>query len=99
MKDEDKSTEQRLNELERLRRRVAELEGTQEKPLCTKKARGESEEKLRLLQENVPSDYQSLDQNERMLKKFLGGFTSGDMFEPGSGNPVGKRRLANDVRI
>lgn len=77
MKDDDKSTEQLLNELGRLRRRVAELEGTEAKPLRTETARGGSEEKLRLLQENVPSDHKSLDEKERMLSSILAASPAG----------------------
>ncbi len=71
MKDEDKSTEQLLNELKQLRRRVAELDGTEAKPLCTEKAPGESEQKLRLLHENVSRGHQTSDENERMLNSIL----------------------------
>ena len=77
MKDEDKSTEQLLNELERLRCRVAELEESEAKLLCTEKTPGESEERLRLLQDNVPSDHKSLDENERMLRSILAASPAG----------------------
>ena len=45
--------------------------------MCTEKAPGESEEKLRLLQENVSPDHRSLDENERMLKSILAASPAG----------------------
>ena len=77
MKDEDKTTGRLPNEVERLRRRIAELEESEAKLLCTEKALGESEEKLRLLQDNVPSDHKSLDENERMLRSILAASPAG----------------------
>ncbi len=77
MKDEDKSKEQLLNELIQLRGRIAELEESEAKPLCTEKAPGESEEKLRLLQENVSRIISLLDENERMLRSILAASPAG----------------------
>ena len=71
MNDEDKSKEQLLNELKQLRRRVSELEDSETKLLSAEKALKETSERLRLLQEDVPPDSQTLDDGKRMLKAIL----------------------------
>ncbi len=77
MKEEDRPTEQLLNELMKLRSRVAELEGTEAKPSCAEQTPGESEGKLPLFQENVSPDHRSWDENERMLKSILAASPAG----------------------
>jgi two-component system, cell cycle sensor histidine kinase and response regulator CckA len=52
-----------LKELESLRHRVAELEDTQSRLTSMEEALRESEERFRLLYENAPLGYQSLDEN------------------------------------
>jgi len=49
MKDEDKTSDQLIDELTKLRRRVAELGAVQVESKQTYKAFGESEEKYRVL--------------------------------------------------
>ena len=53
MKDEDRSTEQLLNELMQLRSRVAELEESESKLLHTEKSLRESEQRYRSLFDNM----------------------------------------------
>ena len=45
--------------------------------MCTEKAPGETDERLRSLQDNVPSDHKSLDENERMLRSILAASPAG----------------------
>lgn len=71
MQDEQMSTQQLLNELTRLRHRVAELEESEAKPVCTEKSHAESKPKPRSSQETIPPDGQSSEENERMLKSIL----------------------------
>jgi hypothetical protein len=58
-----------FNELVWLRRRVAELDGTEAKPLCTEKAPGESEQKLDC-STRILRGHQTSDENERILRAF-----------------------------
>ncbi len=71
MNDKDKSTEQLLNELRELRRRVSELEDSEAKLLSTEKPLKGSKESQRLLHEDAPPGSQSLDDSKRMLKGIL----------------------------
>jgi two-component system, cell cycle sensor histidine kinase and response regulator CckA len=68
MKARDKTEEQLINELAEMRRRVGELESTAAKLRETEKALKESEERFRLLYENAPLGYQSLDENGYFLE-------------------------------
>jgi two-component system, cell cycle sensor histidine kinase and response regulator CckA len=57
-----------LREIESLRLRIAELEGIQLRLTGAEQALGESEKRFRLLYENVPLGYQSLDKNGFFLE-------------------------------
>ncbi len=62
MKDQDKIKEELISELESLRRRVSELEESEARLKGTERLLRESEERFRLLYENAPLGYQSLDE-------------------------------------
>lgn len=68
MKERDKAKEQLINELERLRRRVSDLEESEARLKETERLLRESEERFRLLYENAPLAYQSLDENGCFLE-------------------------------
>ncbi|MGO9571371.1 MAG: hypothetical protein ACLP5H_27920 [Desulfomonilaceae bacterium] len=67
MRDHDKTKEQLIDELRELRKRVSIMEVTEARLLGTEKALRESEERFRLLYENAPLGYQSLDGNGHFL--------------------------------
>ncbi len=60
--------EELLGELEALRTKVAELEDTRLRLENTERAFRESEERFRLLYENAPLGYQSLDENGHVIE-------------------------------
>jgi len=68
MQDQDKTKEQLINELERLRDRVSEQEESQARLKETERLLRENEERFRLLYENAPLGYQSLDENGCFLE-------------------------------
>jgi two-component system, cell cycle sensor histidine kinase and response regulator CckA len=68
MQSPDKTREQLLEELEAMGQRICELEATEARLLGTEKALRESEERFRLLYENAPLGYQSLDENGHFLQ-------------------------------
>ena len=68
MNNQDTTNEQLMNELERLRRRVSELEESEARHKGTERLLRESEERFRLLYENAPLGYQSLDENGHFLE-------------------------------
>jgi PAS domain S-box-containing protein len=68
MTNQDKTKEELTHELEKLRRRVAELESAQAELRGTRKALEESEERFRILYENAPLGYQSLDEDGHILE-------------------------------
>ena len=68
MQDQETTKEQLINELENLRRRVTELEESEARLIATERLMRESEEKFRLLYENAPLGYQSLDENGFFLE-------------------------------
>ena len=68
MQDQDKTKEQLIEELEGMRQRVSVMEATEARLVGTEKALRESEERFRLLYENAPLGYQSLDENGCFLE-------------------------------
>jgi two-component system cell cycle sensor histidine kinase/response regulator CckA len=68
MQSLDKTRAQLLEELVAMGQRISELEATQARLLGTEKALRESEERFRLLYENAPLGYQSLDENGYFLE-------------------------------
>jgi len=68
MQSTDKTREQLLGELEALRQRISELEASESRLREMDKALGESEQRFRLLYENAPLGYQSLDENGYFLE-------------------------------
>ena len=68
MQSPHKTREQLIEELEAMGQRICELEATEAKLLGTEKALRESEERFRLLYENAPLGYQSLDENGYLLE-------------------------------
>ncbi len=68
MGNQDRTKEPIINELERLRRRVAELEESEARLKGTEQLLRESEERFRLLYENAPLGYQSLDEDGFFLE-------------------------------
>ena len=68
MQSLDKTREQLLEELKALRQGISELEASESRLLGTEKALRESEERFRLLYENAPLGYQSLDENGCFLE-------------------------------
>jgi len=68
MENQDKTRDELNNELESLRRRVSELEQSEAKLMGTERLLRESEERFRLLYENAPLGYQSLDENGYFLE-------------------------------
>ena len=67
MQDQDKTQCQLIDELKEMRRRVSELEAAEVRALGVEKALRESEERFRLLYEDAPLGYQSLDENGNFL--------------------------------
>ena len=68
MKKQDTTNGELVNELERLRRRVAELEESEAMLKGTERLLRESEERFRSLYENAPLAYQSLDEAGHFLE-------------------------------
>jgi two-component system, cell cycle sensor histidine kinase and response regulator CckA len=68
MKDRDKAKEHLISELEGLRRRVSDLEESEARLKETDRLLRDSEERFRLLYENAPLGYQSLDENGYFLE-------------------------------
>ncbi len=68
MRDQDKSKEQLIAELERMRLSVAELLEKESRLLETENQLRESEERFRLLYKNTPLGYQSLDEAGRLIE-------------------------------
>ncbi len=68
MQDRDKTQEQLIDELRAMRQRLSAMEATEARLLGTEKALRESEERFRLLYENAPLGYQSLDENGHFLE-------------------------------
>ncbi|NQT40440.1 MAG: PAS domain S-box protein [Planctomycetes bacterium] len=64
----DPSAESAAEELHRLRRIVAKLEEAAAKPQATEEALRQSEERFRLLYENAPLGYQSLDEHGYLIE-------------------------------
>ncbi|MBI4964283.1 MAG: PAS domain S-box protein [Desulfomonile tiedjei] len=67
MRDEDKTKGRLIEELAEMRKRISEMEATQARLVGIEKALRESEEQFRLLYENAPLGYQSLDENGHFL--------------------------------
>jgi two-component system, cell cycle sensor histidine kinase and response regulator CckA len=68
MQDRDKTKEQLIDELRYMHERVSVMEATEARLRGTEKALRESEERFRLLYENAPLGYQSLDENGHFLE-------------------------------
>jgi PAS domain S-box-containing protein len=68
MQDQDKTKEQLIDELGEMRQRLSAMEAAEARLLGTEKALRESEERFRLLYENAPLAYQSLDENGCLLE-------------------------------
>ncbi|MGO9569900.1 MAG: PAS domain S-box protein [Desulfomonilaceae bacterium] len=68
MQSLDKTKEQLIDELKEMRNTVSLMEATEARLRGTEKALRESEERFRLLYENAPLGYQSLDENGYLLE-------------------------------
>jgi PAS domain-containing protein len=68
MEEQDKTRDELSTELEALRRRVSELEQSEARLKRTERLLTESQERFRLLYENAPLGYQSLDENGYLLE-------------------------------
>ena len=82
MNDKDKTKEQLLDEVAKLRSRVAESEKTESDNKQAEKALRESEKLLRTIADNYPNSYVSIIKND-----FTTGFTSGQEFKKQNLNP------------
>jgi two-component system cell cycle sensor histidine kinase/response regulator CckA len=68
MKDADKSKDQLINELAKLRQRVQDLEASENECRRAKEALHESEERFRLMYDEAPVGYHELDREGRIIR-------------------------------